>query len=449
MNNSSQHSDLSRAIATTFDTTLHNSDAVRWNDLCVASPITSNPDFGIVVRGEINKVGEKGFDVSLRQNFNEETWGKGNEIFGAFAPLEAGYEPLMSTIDKMQDFLRQSFREPAEPLHTESTFAVLSQDIMQPLLDALMADDFALAAELTPAKYRLCGYQEITEPYEHTSYGHGWAGQFETTLIAPGRYPVFVEDYNYVENESMYSNNLKDFRGLFIYMAGQCVADSAERSKDHYPFPNTVFISPYAHATAHSILEGTSDIKLLPPYEAKAVDFEYDGEMHRTYKIVDNSLPERMRQSPITLRNKSAYIRNTQGLSEGARKLFDRFVRDYRSGVGSSSSFGVQIPLHFLVKDNFYTPETLQELLDKNKVQRKPGEVEAFELTAKERLQLFHSYQIGNSSGSLRWDEEYKRTVMESKKKPPLSSQIEKASARSAQNPNGQDRSGTRQEPAR
>ena len=421
------HKELSYAIANTFETALLNGEA-QWNDINVSSPIPGHPDCGIVIRGDKTERGEKGFSVSLRQNFNEDTLGHKSEVFCAFALLDETYSDLMSTIDKVLDYFEQSLQMQAVPIHTSSAFEPLSKEIMQPLLDALNAGDFELAAQLTPAKYRLCGYQEFTEEHIHEQYGHGWAGQFETTVVAPGRYPVFAQDFAYHEANKLYMNHLKSYGGVYLYYAGMCTADSCDRKPDAYPFPNTVWEAPYAFSIASDVLAGNSSVHLVPPFKAELVHFQYDGEDHTTYHIVDESLPGYMKQNPSTLRNTSGFLRKSIGLSEKAHHLYKRFLREYsRSLVFYSGS----IPLNVLSRDDNYTPEAVKELVDKKKIQLRNCDGAAYELTAAERLDLFYTDQINSKDREpFKWKAEYDACLKEAAKQAPLASKIEAASLR-------------------
>lgn len=433
-----QHADLSYAIANTFETALLDGETNRWNELCVSSPIPDHPDYGIVVWGELSEAGEKGFSISLRQNFNEETLGHGGELLQAFAPIDPAYEGLLCACDKVAEFLHESFKEPVDPVHPDGPYGVYKKETMQPILDALNAGDFRLAAELTPAKLRLCGYQEFEKEHLHQQYGYGWAGQFEETIVAPGRYPVFATNYHYAERDHLYTNHLKDFQGLLIFLAGKCVADSIDRSPDAYPYDNTVFESPYCHAVAHSILDGQSSIHLLPPFQAEPVHFQYDGRDITTYHIKDSSLPLYMKQNPMHFRNLGMHIRKTNGMSEKARCLYNKFIREYSHSIGSSSK---SISLQHLSQDPHYSQEALKELLAKNKVQLHEQNDDVYELTAAERLDLFHTGQMHNAERDpLKWKAEYDSCRQSYENGHSLKTRIQAAKTRTVSQSSSEDR---------
>ena len=420
-----KHSALSHAIANTFETALSDEKNVHLNEVCVSSPVPGHPNYGLVVQGEQSRIGEQGFSVSLRQNFSEETLGDGGELLQAYASANGSYDGLINACDKLLDYFQQSLDIPAAPIHPEGPFGVYTKEVMQPLLDALNAGDFNLAAELTPANWKLCGYQEFATEHVHSQSGHGWAGQFEDTVVPPGRYPVFATNYGFNENLELYSNYLKDFQGINIFLAGKCTADSINRDPADYPYDNTVFVSPYCHAVSHAILEDHSSIHLIPPFQAEPVYFQYQGEDHTTYRIVDTSLPQYMKQNPMKLRNLSSYIRKTQGLSKAAKQLYDKFRRNYSYSLVFSSKF---ISLQALSQDERYSPEALNELLLRNKVQARDCEEPAYELTASERLDLFHSGQMHMAEKEpLRWRAEYDRCKEEYSKKGTFSDRIQAA----------------------
>lgn len=424
-----KHMDLSYAIANTLETALLDRETNRWDELCVSTTIPGHPGYGLVVWGEESEVGGKGFSVSLRQDFNEETLGVDGELLQAFATADGTYENLLDACDRLLNYFEQSLHVPTTPIHSKGPFGMYTKEVMQPLLDALNAGDYSLAADLAPANWRLCGYQEFATEHVHSQYGHGWAGQFEDTVVPPGRYPVFATNYGFNENLNMYSNHLKDFQGINIFLAGKCVADSIDRDPGAYPYDNTVFVSPYCHAVAHSILDNQSSIHLIQPFQAEPVYFQYQGEDHTTYQIVDQSLPQYMKQNPMKLRNLSSYIWKTQDLSKAAKQLYGKFLRDYSHSLGFPSKF---ISLQALSQDTRYTPEALDELMAKGKVQLRDCEDPVYELTVSERLDLFHSGQMQLAEREpLKWQAEYDQCKREQGRNVSLVERIQDASTRS------------------
>lgn len=426
----SKHSQLSESIVDSFETAVRNSEAISWEDLTVFSPIGKDSGYGIVVWGEKADDGTRSFSVSLRQNFDKDSIATGKEMFTAVAPLDAEYEGLLTAIDKVCAYFENSLKEPSvAPIFSGFPYGYYSQEVMQPLLDALNSGDFSLAAELAPPKHYLCGYQEFDKEHIHKEYGLGWAGQFCDTAIPAGRYPVFARQYSYNEREKVYTNDLKNFQGLYTFVCGNCIADSDNRAPDAYPFPNTVWESPYCHAEGESILEGKSSIHLLPPYEAVPVHFQYDGKDATTYDIVDTSLPAKMKQDPISLRNQSAYIRRTMNLSEKGRRLYDEFVHHFTLfrfwDKGS-------IPAQKLSTLKNYSPEVLQELMNKNFVVRRDEREVSYELQPSIRLALFEAREmrINYDNDGYKYKPEYERAKKEAEKKPALRDQIHSASSR-------------------
>lgn len=188
-----------------------------------------------------------------------------------------------------------------EPLSVDSDYFAYDRQAMQPLLDALEKGDFELAEALTPAKYRLCGYQEYTESKPEEEFGVGWAGQFAEIVVPAGIYPVFAREFQYHEAKHCYTNQLRDYPGFFTWVEGQCIASSYEQDK--FPYPRTLTQSPYCHDVAHSILEGKGDIHLIYPFKAIEVSFTgFDGKDYVTHKIIDSRLPELVQENPMKLR---------------------------------------------------------------------------------------------------------------------------------------------------
>ena len=188
-----------------------------------------------------------------------------------------------------------------KPLSVDSDYFAYDRQAMQPLLDALEKGDFELAEALTPAKYRLCGYQEYKEAKIEGEYGIGWAGQFAEIVVPVGIYPVFALEFQYHEAKRCYTNHLRDYFGFFTWVEGQCVASSYEQDK--FPYPRTLTKSPYCHDAAHSILEGKGDIHLIYPFKAVEVSFTgFDGKDYVTHKIIDSRLPELVQENPMKLR---------------------------------------------------------------------------------------------------------------------------------------------------
>lgn len=188
-----------------------------------------------------------------------------------------------------------------ERLHMESDYFAYDRQAMQPLLDALEKGDFELAEALTPAKYRLCGYQEYKESKTEGEYGVGWAGQFAEIVVPAGIYPVFAREFQYHEAKHCYTNQLRYYPGLFTWVEGQCISSS--NAQDKFPYPRTLIESPYCHDVAHSILEGKGSIHLIYPFKAVEVPFTgFDGKNYVTHKIIDSRLPELVQDDPMKLR---------------------------------------------------------------------------------------------------------------------------------------------------
>ena len=187
------------------------------------------------------------------------------------------------------------------PIPKEEYAIGYSREKFQPLLDALDKGDFELAKALTPEGYRLCGYREYKETTEVSEYGKGWAGQYAIVNVPPGRYPVFAREFDYHMVERSHMNRLKNYPGLMTWVEGECVSSSD--IYDKHPSPRVLVESPYCFAVAKDILSNESQIQLIPPFEARSVPFEYQGEQLVSYCIVDASLPELLKENPIRLRD--------------------------------------------------------------------------------------------------------------------------------------------------
>lgn len=208
-------------------------------------------------------------------------------------PLVSSYETYW--VSKIRDL------SDVKPLSLDSDYFAYDRKAMQPLLDALEKGDFELAEALTPAKYRLCGYQEYKEAKIEGEYGIGWAGQFAEIVVPAGIYPVFAREFHYHEANHCYTNQLRDYSGFFTWVEGQCIASSYEQNK--FPYPRTLTKSPYCHDVAHSILEGKGNIHLIYPFKAVEVPFTgFDGKDYVTHQIIDSRLPELVRENPMKLR---------------------------------------------------------------------------------------------------------------------------------------------------
>ena len=421
-----KHSELSYDLINNLHNTILEGFYPTWEDLYAEVIIPDYPNFRLTVWGEQKEGKDDFFSVSLCQGYGDYN----KELFTAYAPQDDGYKAVLCCADKVLAHFERSLQEPVQPLHTGGVYKGYTKEIMQPLLDALNNDDFELAAKLTPAKYRLCGYQEFKEDFLYTQYGHGWAGQFADTLISAGRYPVFADKYLYHEADEQWTNRLKDFQGLYVYLAGKCVADSENRRPEHYPYDNTVWESPYCHAIAENILDNNSSVQLLPPFKAEPVHFiDFEGHPCTTYKIVDTSLPERMKHRPSDLRKQSYGIHKTKDLSDPARKLYDVFVWEYvYSEPGWRSA---NMSLNSLSQRKEYSSDGLDELVVKGFVQRSDCEGIVYQLPPQDRLALFYTDQVNSvDRNGLKWEEEIKKCKMEVSQKQPLADKILDASRR-------------------
>jgi len=157
--------------------------------------------------------------------------------------------------------------------------------------------DAAAEAEKNKAKNFLVGYYVVKEDEVFTDNGYACAAWFKKILVKAGRYAVMAGQYSYHERDKYYMDKLAD-RSLSVKLPGTVVAadfqgryfgkpigGSDDASKKYLGETSSICLSPYAHATALAILEGTSSIELLPEFEAREIPFEYEGKPNKTYGI--------------------------------------------------------------------------------------------------------------------------------------------------------------------
>lgn len=169
------------------------------------------------------------------------------------------------------------------------------------LFEAMNKGYFELAKHLVPEGRVLCGYARYDEPHVQEEYGVGWAGQFRKVEVPAGIYPVVFDEYFYNERAQMYTNEVRDFPGVSILLAGRCIANSSYSIDPSEPNEDVICPRSYGHAMAHAILEGSSNVTLFDSFEAAEVPFiAYDGNRHVTYGIFDRSLPELVEENPKT-----------------------------------------------------------------------------------------------------------------------------------------------------
>ena len=141
------------------------------------------------------------------------------------------------------------------------------------------------------------GWYTVPKDKEYTDNGYECAAWYKRILVKAGRYPVMARKFQFHERERRMTDQLED-RTISIKLTGTVTADDfAGRfcgnliDKENPKFNQYVgeeselYLSPYSHAVAKSIIEGTSQIELLPQFQAREIHFEYNGEPKVTYGI--------------------------------------------------------------------------------------------------------------------------------------------------------------------
>ena len=144
----------------------------------------------------------------------------------------------------------------------------------------------------------LIGYYTIPEDTEMENRGFECAAWYERIAVKAGKYPIMSSGYAYHERDRRYLPELAD-RSISIEIPGTVVSDDfgarfcgvpvgGYDSAKNAGNPSRIFLSPYAHALAWDILKGRAkNVELLPRFEARRIEFDYDGETHETARIVD------------------------------------------------------------------------------------------------------------------------------------------------------------------
>ena len=141
-------------------------------------------------------------------------------------------------------------------------------------------------------KEKQIGWYHLKEDKVECNNGYECAAWYENIAVKAGRYPVYVYDYK-VRDENRIDGHVGS---AYVSIPGIIVDDyfgslfcgvsvgtyDCERNKgkeSYYHFSNYLFM------VAESILKGNDEWELLPEYEARKIEFEYDGKMHFTHGI--------------------------------------------------------------------------------------------------------------------------------------------------------------------
>lgn len=141
------------------------------------------------------------------------------------------------------------------------------------------------------------GWYNQKEDKEYTNNGYACAAWYEKVFVKAGKYPVYAREYSYNERERKFENKIKDtsigigLPGVITgdnfssYFCGNMVGEG--QFNQHVGEESKVYLNPYAHALAKEILEGNSNIELLPEFQAQEINFTsmIDNKPCKTYGI--------------------------------------------------------------------------------------------------------------------------------------------------------------------
>lgn len=207
---------------------------------------------------------------------------------------------MVNQNDESRDSTKPNIKSYTKCEHPLPITDITTRTGMQPMLDALQNCDYSLARALCPADQKLLGYEVLETERDITQYG-SYAADYWIIRVPPGIYPIFARAYTYNEAKELYTNQIKDFNGLYFWKEGIIISSNFEKDIGKL---STVFENPYAHSIAHIIYnQKNSSIQLLPPFHAKKIFFHYNNELHHTYQIIDRSLPDYIKTNPMELEN--------------------------------------------------------------------------------------------------------------------------------------------------
>lgn len=187
------------------------------------------------------------------------------------------------------------------PIPPRDYLILYTREDFAPLLKALKEGDFELATVLTPANYRLIGYQEIKEEKKVEEQGQGWGGQYSVTVVPPGVYPVFTRSFAFNRERGLYESHLRDSDGVTTWLEGKCIRSSDDTPENH-PFDRVYLGNPYAHSVAEDIWQGKGNITLIPPFEVVKITCISEEKEQDSFRIMDISLPCLLDVNPVKLR---------------------------------------------------------------------------------------------------------------------------------------------------
>jgi hypothetical protein len=139
------------------------------------------------------------------------------------------------------------------------------------------------------------GWYTVPDDEEYTDRGYECAAWYKTIMVKAGKYPVIAEKFFFHERDKVYTNQIND-TSIRIRLDGIVTKDDfagrfcgsfigIPKFNRYAGEESFLFLRPYAHATAKEILEGTSNIELLPDFEAQEIHFTWNDESHISYGI--------------------------------------------------------------------------------------------------------------------------------------------------------------------
>jgi len=139
------------------------------------------------------------------------------------------------------------------------------------------------------------GYYNLQDKKVFTKH-FSYARWYENIEVEPQQIPVYGEFKYHECSPEDKGKKLKDFPGITFSVEGTIVGSDftscfcgnpigkgkideevGKKSRYHQ--------QAYCHAVASNILEGKGNIELLPEFEARRIDFIYDGKPNHTYGI--------------------------------------------------------------------------------------------------------------------------------------------------------------------
>lgn len=119
------------------------------------------------------------------------------------------------------------------------------------------------------------------------------AAWYEEVRVPAGRYPVYVYDARFRDDGELTCRSPEmayvpmdgviesDYFGSLFFGVPISHYDTAQNVGK----ASTTSVDKRLYELAKDVLSGSTDWELLPEYEARRIDFEYDGEPHHTWGI--------------------------------------------------------------------------------------------------------------------------------------------------------------------